>query len=257
MTRKLPLEGVDNFRDYGHYPAGSGRLRRGKLFRSAHHARATDKDLEMIRALGVAVIVDLRRSDERERDRSRRWPGFEGLVIENDIPQLPSDPWDSFMQTPNLTRADVVEHMTDYYRDAPFVERHIDLYSRYFQALKETDGAVLIHCAAGKDRTGILAALTHHVAGVPDAHILDDYLLSNDQDRFERHAPSMGAAIQARTGQRPADDVLHTAMGVEPEYLATAFDAMKARYGSIDAYLETGLGVDALSREQIRAQLVE
>lgn len=257
MTRKIDLEGVENFRDYGRYDAKAGRLKPGKLFRSAHHANATDADLEAIAALGVRVIVDLRRTDERSRDVSRRWPGFDGLVIENDIPQTPEDPWITFLQSADLTHEAIIGYMVEYYREAPFVERHIDLYSRYFQALAETDGAVLIHCAAGKDRTGILAALTHHVAGVPDEVILEDFLLTNDKERFARRVPAMGAIIEERTGRRPQDDVLHTALGVEPAYLAMAFDTIKARHGSIDTYLEAVLGVDAALRGRIHAALVE
>ncbi len=77
--RILPLEGVGNFRDFGGYATGGGRrIRRGRLYRSAHHAQATDADLEAIAALELAAIVDLRRGEERERMPSRRHEGFAG-----------------------------------------------------------------------------------------------------------------------------------------------------------------------------------
>ena len=66
--------------------------------------------------------------------------------------------------------------------------RHIDLFSRYFHALAEAPGPVLIHCAGGKDRTGILAALTHHIAGVMRQDIVEDYLHTNRPETFERAA---------------------------------------------------------------------
>ena len=73
MTRHIRLEAVENFRDYGDYPTASGRrLRKGRLYRSASHGRATDADLKVIEGLGLAVIVDLRRPGERERDPARR-----------------------------------------------------------------------------------------------------------------------------------------------------------------------------------------
>ena len=82
MTRHLALEGVDNFRDYGDYPAAGGRrLKRGVLYRSAAHSKATDADLEALAALGIAVVVDLRRTEERQREPSRRPAGFAGTVI--------------------------------------------------------------------------------------------------------------------------------------------------------------------------------
>ena len=82
MTRHIRLEAVENFRDFGDYPTTSGRrLKRGRLYRSASHGRATDADLTTIEALELAVIVDLRRPGERERDPSRRPAGFRGQVI--------------------------------------------------------------------------------------------------------------------------------------------------------------------------------
>jgi protein tyrosine/serine phosphatase len=257
MTRMHNFEGVENFRDYGDYPIGDRRLRRGKLYRSAHHANATEEDLAGMAALGIKVIVDLRRPNERERDPSRRWPGFSGEVIQNDIAQPGEDPWVSFLQEADLSEDTFRSYMVDYYRDAPFVARHVDLYSRYFHSLAETDGAVLIHCAAGKDRTGILAALTHHVAGVSDEDILADFLLTNNPERFARRVPVMGDTIEQMTGRRPSDQALRTALGVEERYLSTAFAAIKTRHGSIDGYLEEVLGLDAAMRDRVHAAIID
>ena len=57
MTRHIPLQGVENFRDFGDYAAGAGRLRKGVLFRSAHQAEATDADLETLATLGIVTLV--------------------------------------------------------------------------------------------------------------------------------------------------------------------------------------------------------
>jgi protein-tyrosine phosphatase len=71
MTRHIRLEAVENFRDFGDYPTQAGRrLKKGRLYRSASHGRATEADLAAIEALELAVIVDLRRPGERERDGS-------------------------------------------------------------------------------------------------------------------------------------------------------------------------------------------
>ena len=86
MTRKIAFDAIENFRDFGDYPVGDRRLKRGVLYRAAHQSEATEADLEAMRALGLSVIVDLRRPNERERSPSRRWEGFDGLVIQNDIP---------------------------------------------------------------------------------------------------------------------------------------------------------------------------
>lgn len=257
MQRILPFEGVENFRDFGGYDAKGRRLKRGLLYRSAHHGNATEADLAAMRGLGLTVIVDLRRPNERERDPCRRWEGFAASVIENDIGQAHDDPWHLFIANSDLSAAAFRRYMEDYYVEAPFVERHLDLYARYFQALANADGAVLIHCAAGKDRTGILAALTHHLAGVSEDDIVADFLLTNDPGRFERRVPVMMQVMKDLTGKTPTEDAVRTALGVEAHYLENAFRAIHERHGSLDAYLEEALGVDETMRRTIHDRILE
>ncbi|HEX6858902.1 MAG TPA: tyrosine-protein phosphatase [Caulobacteraceae bacterium] len=257
MSRMIPFEGVENFRDFGGYRARDRELKRGLLYRSAHHANATEADLRAMRELGLAVIVDLRRPNERERDPCRRWEGFAAAVIENDIGQVEDDPWHLFIANSDLSEDSFRRYMVDYYREAPFVERHVDLYSRYFQALANTEGAVLIHCAAGKDRTGILAALTHHLAGVSEDDITQDFLLTNDPGRFERRGPVMMQVMKELTGKTPTEAAVRTALGVEAHYLETAFEAIHRRHGSLDAYLDRVLGVDDAARQAIHDRILD
>ncbi|MBS0361015.1 MAG: tyrosine-protein phosphatase [Proteobacteria bacterium] len=257
MTRRIAFDGIDNFRDFGGYDTRHGRpLRSGVLYRSAHQARASDADLERLAALGLALIVDLRRANEREREPSRRWQGFAAQVIENDIGQEHVDEWSDFIAKSDLTAESFRNYMLDYYRGAPFQRRHIDLYSRYFQALAATDGPVLVHCAAGKDRTGILCALTQHLAGVTEADMLEDYLLTNEPQRLAARLPMVRETLQANTGKTASDDALMTAMRVEAEYLAEAFATMRAAHGSLDGYLDEVLGLDADLRTRLHERLL-
>ena len=256
MTRHIPLQGVENFRDFGDYAAGAGRLKKRVLFRAAHQAEATDEDLEAMAALGIVTLVDLRRPNERERSPSRRWKGFSAQVIDNDLGMTGEDPWHTFLKSSDLSVGSIQDYMDEYYRRAPFKERHLDLFARYFRALAEARGPVLIHCAAGKDRTGLLAALTHHIAGVADDDVIDDYLLTNDPGRFERRGHIFMDHIHELTGRRPTEAAMRAAMGVEARYLAAAFAAMKAEFGSLDGYLERAVGLDANTREQVRAHIL-
>jgi protein tyrosine/serine phosphatase len=255
MTRRLAFEGIDNFRDFGGYAAGAGRLRPGLLYRSGHPARATEADLARLADLRLAVIVDLRRANERARDPAR-WSDFAAEVIENDLGQESLDEWSDFIASSDLTEASFRNYMLDYYRKAPFQRRHIDLYARYFRALAETTGPVLVHCAAGKDRTGILCALTHHLAGVSEADIFEDYLLTNEPARLAARLPMIREVIQTSTGKVASDAALMTAMRVEAEYLAQALGAMGEAHGSLDGYLDEALGLDGPLRERIRGRLV-
>lgn len=257
MTRHIPFEGIDNFRDFGDYAAGQRRLKRGVLYRSAHQARATDADLEKLAGMGLSVIVDLRRSNEREREPSRRWANFAAQVIENDIGQDSADEWATFIAGSDLTVESFHNYMRDYYRAAPTQRRHIDLYQRYFRALAETTGPILVHCAAGKDRTGIICALTHHVAGVHDDDIVADYLLTNNHERMVARLPTMRTYVaEAAGGRVPSDEALLTAMRVEAEYLQEAFRVMREGHGSLDGYLDEVLGLNPALRERLHDRLL-
>lgn len=256
MTRHIPLQGVENFRDFGDYAAGEGRLKRGVLFRAAHQAEATDADLAALAALGIVTLVDLRRPNERERSPSRRWQGFAAQVIDNEMGATGPDPWLEFISSAELTEVSVHTYMDEYYRRLPFKERHIDLFRRYFLALAEAKGPALIHCAAGKDRTGVLAALTHHIAGVSDDDVIDDYLLTNDPTRFDRRGTMFMDHIEQATGRRPSEGAMRAAMGVEARYLAEAIRVMKDAHGTLDGYLTEAVGIDAATREKVRAHIL-
>lgn len=256
MTRRIAFEGIDNFRDFGDYAAGARRLKRGILYRSAGHGAATDADLEKLAAMNLAAIVDLRRLNERERQPSRRWPGFAVQVIDNDIGQDAADEWLTFIAGSDLTAASFHDYMLDYYRKAPFQARHVDLYTRYFRALADVDGPILVHCSAGKDRTGIACALTHHLAGVHDDDIAADYMLTNEPERLERRLPMIREVIRETTGRTAGDDALMVAMRVEPEYLEEAFRVMREAHGSLDGYLDGALGLSAAQRERIHDRLL-
>jgi protein tyrosine/serine phosphatase len=256
MTRHIDFDGIENFRDFGGYDTACGRgLKLGLLYRSANHAYATEADLARMRQLGLATIVDLRRSEERQREPSRRWPDFQAQIIENDIVSEHPD-WITTMQGAALTPAWFREDGLAYYRTAPFQARHIDLYRRYFQTLGRIEGALVVHCAAGKDRTGLICALTHHIAGVRPDDILADYLLTNDEARMARKMAFLGPYLKTMIGQTASDEALRVAVGVSPEYLETAFQVIRERHGSIDRYLAEALGVDAALRARIHERLL-
>lgn len=257
MTRHIPFDAIENFRDFGDYAAGQRRLRRGLLYRAAGQSRATDADLEKLAALGLSVIVDLRRANEREREPSRRWNGCAARVIDNDIGQDTADEWSTFIASSDLTVESFRAYMLEYYRQLPFQRRHIDLYRRYFEALAETEGPILVHCAAGKDRTGVICALTHHMAGVHDDDIRQDYLLTNNHERMVARLPMMREHVAEVAGGRvPTDEALITAMRVEAEYLDMAFKVMTDAHGSLDGYLDEVLGLNPGLRDRIHDRLL-
>jgi protein tyrosine/serine phosphatase len=256
MTRHIDFEGIENFRDFGGYDTAHGRpLKRGLLYRSANHAYATDADLERMRDLGLAAIIDLRRTDERTREPSKRWPGFGAAVVENDILSDHAD-WVHSMKDVTVDADWFFNDCMGYYRRAPFEPRHIDLYRRYFRTLAEADGAIVVHCAAGKDRTGLICALTHHVLGVHDDDLVADYLLTNDEARLARKMGFLGGWLRDTVGKAVDEQALRVAVSVNPAYLETAFTVIREAHGSIDRYLADVLEVDAPLRERLQARLL-
>lgn len=254
MTRVIKTQGVDNLRDFGGYATACGRgLKTGLLYRSANHQHATDEDLEALAALGIAVIVDLRRTEERERFPSRRHPAFSARVIHNDLGDADRG-WEHMLRGQDPTVELFRSKSVEWYRRAAFEPRHIDLFSRYFAALTEAEGPVLIHCAAGKDRTGLLAALTHHLAGVHRDDMMDDYLLTNRLDLHSRRGEVIAGLIAEYSGVVPSEDALRAAMGVEAADLELALATIEDRSGSLDAYLEQVLGVDVGKRAAFEAR---
>ena len=161
----------------------------------------------------------------------------------------------TFLRTADLTPDSGRRFMTEVYRRLAFEPSHLDLFSRYFRALGDADGPVLIHCAAGKDRTGLLAALTHHLLGVHPDDIVADYLLTNTAVDLEGRAPGIARQLETMTGRSVAHDAVVAFLGVEPVYLDTALAGIAAQHGSTDAYLAGALGVDAALRERIGARL--
>lgn len=256
MSRLLPFDAIDNFRDYGDYATSAGRrVKPGRLYRSAHHARATEADLARLADLEVATVVDLRRPGERRHQPSRRPAGTACVVVESDHDDGGEAPHITFLKTADLTEASGRAFMGEAYRRLPFEPPHLDLFARYFRALADADGPVLIHCAAGKDRTGLLAALTHHLLGVSRDDMVEDYLLTNRAVNLEARAPDIARQLEAMTGRTASHGAVVAFLGVEPDFLEIAFRTIEDQHGSLDAYLEAALGVDAAMRDRIGERL--
>nr|WP_301751308.1 tyrosine-protein phosphatase [uncultured Erythrobacter sp.] len=249
-------QGIHNLRDYGGYAIpGGGRVRSGVLFRSGQHMEASDDDLALLHALDIRTVIDLRGVSEREGFPCRRHPNFAAQVIAYEGETTNSPPHEGgggqVMMTPQKAR----ERMLAVYTRMPVNPAMIAIFSRYFNALDENDGGSLVHCFAGKDRTGIAASLLLHVLGVHHDDIVTEFLLTNDaptRDILERQSlPRMEAHYGAIE-----PEALHNLMGVLPEYIDTYVAEVTRDHGSLDAYLATILGVDEARKQRLRAKLV-
>jgi len=256
--RVLDLEGVHNFRDYGGYAvSGGGRLKRGLLWRSGQHHGATDADLDRIAALDLAVVFDLRGSQERAAHPCRRPAGFAARVHFPEQPSERAAPHIAAAQTARERDAVATrEGMRRNYGGIAFRPELVAMMRRYIAELAEGNGASLVNCMAGKDRTGIAVAVLHLATGVHRDDIIADYLLTNTAGDVEARIAAGAATITAMAGTRD-EEVLRILMGVEPEYLESAFRMMAERHGSTDGYLREVIGVDDRLRANLRDALVE
>lgn len=258
QDRVLPLDRVLNFRDFGGYETASGaRVARGRLFRSAHFAEASDADAAKLDALNIAIVVDLRRPEERVREPNR-WPGEGARTISaggGHGDALP--PHLQALLQDDITAEGVADYMRLLYREFAFEPRHIELYRAWFAELVNADAPAVIHCAAGKDRTGLGCALTLHALGVGEEAIFADYELTNAVLDLDQRLPRIQARMEERLGRKFEAEALRPMLGVDPDYLRCALDSIVAQAGSLDAYLEDTLHLGSRERVALKTRLVE
>ena len=242
-ARHLNLAGASNFRDLGGYPGKDGRaLRWRQIFRSNHLGHLTDADIELLRGLGLKSAFDFRGTEER----TAAMCGLTEIAVHS----LPIEPTvvaalrARLAGGAPLASADALDVMRDSYRN--YVRYSTPSFRALFAHLLEDRAPLVIHCTAGKDRTGFACALILHALGVPDDLIAEDYLLTN---RFYRRDPSASSDLP--------EEVRQVLASVEASFLAAAFDAISADYGDLESYLSDGLGLGAQERARLEARYLE
>lgn len=255
--RVRSFEGIHNFRDYGGYAASGGRLKSGLLWRSGQHGAATPEDLAGVAQIGLATVIDLRGDSERQLMPCLRPDPFEAMVL-----FAPGETAGSELAPHEeagrgiATAAEAKAAMTRLYVNMPYREVLVRSLTLYFEALASRDGPSLLHCLAGKDRTGLAAALLHRLLGVHEDDVMDDYLLTNVAGNQERRIAAAGGSIRERYGDQITDEAIVTLMGVDADYLHAASRSIEERHGSVERYAEAVLGVDASRRDALRERLI-
>lgn len=261
--RLLPLEGGRNFRDLGGYESRDGRrVKWGQVYRSGVMNRLSDEDYEFLAPLSIATVVDFRSAEERSAEPTR-WRAGSVETIARDYSQLEGDEsmalLFSALRSPDSSPDSVAQIMADSYLQIALDQR--ETYSQMFETLLANDAPLVFNCSAGKDRTGVAAALILSALDVPRNTIVDDYALSDNYVDFmsEFTAPQAEQTVEespyAFLAAMPVE-LLAPLMESRPLYIETVLDALDREYGSIANYLERELGVDGQDIETLRSRLL-
>ena len=228
----------------------------GRLFRSGDHSEANALDQAVVAKLGLAAIADLRSKMEREESPNLLPEEFKGKVYINR--------GDTQVSTPHLvgsedgqspSQAEVRERYITIYRGFPVTESIVGSLKAYFSSVLETDGAVLVHCLAGKDRTGIAVALLQRLLGVSLKDVMDDYVSTNSSGDVEARINAQ-AGYMLKHNPNLTADAIKALLSVEPGYLLSFFDAIESTHGSVSDYANNTLGVSLSDQAELRAKFI-
>jgi protein-tyrosine phosphatase len=241
--RVVRLQGASNFRDLGGYVGRDGRpLRWRRLFRSDHLGNLTAADRRVLAEFGLARAFDFRGLAERAA-KPYELAGVQQvpLAIEPVIVQRMQD---LVAAGGELTAPLVADLMKDLYRALVNDQSH--RFAELFEHLLAGDGAAVMHCTAGKDRTGFAVALILLALGVSRDDVLHDYLLTNELYRRP-------ALPTTKTRQ----EVLEVLWRVQAGFLDAALHAVDADHGGVERYLAQRLGLSRAARDTLAARYLE
>lgn len=237
--RRIPLTGTFNVRDVGGYPAAGGTVRAGRLLRGDALHRLDDEARALLAGLPVRTVVDLR-EDFEVRLSPDALDGTGIAVLRMPVFRVVGD---SFGGAPDDLRS-VYDHMVDQCGPA--------LAATVAQVAAAESQPVLVHCSAGKDRTGVVVAMVLSLLGVADEVIAEDYHLTSAflAEEFT-HAVEQ---LQAATGLGQRLNV--QALSCPPELILGALQRMRDTHGSVEAYL-LAHGLTAEHVALLRMTLIE
>lgn len=267
--RTLKIEGVINFRDLGGYVTTDGRkVKWGQVYRSAQLDRLSDKGIETMAEMGIRSVIDLRFSDE-----TRRYP-----TIREAVPNAQISAWQDESETTETVKsndiqrnwkesletndpAQVREAMRVNYPKKLYSHRVI--YRKMLLQLTEGQLPLVFHCAAGKDRTGVAAALLLSLLGVNDKQIVQDYLLTQQEiQRLLEDWMSGGAGheadsedFQKKLASYPRD-VIQPVFDADESYIQTLLDYVDQNYGGFTQYALRILELEHSDIDSLKSNLL-
>ena len=239
MERRIAVEGCHNFRDLGGYPvAGGGRLRWRTLFRADGLHALTPSGVATLRdEIRLGEIIDLRTHRELEKDG--RGPLAEEPIRFHHLP-LFGRARERTTPPPDLRLGELYFTM---------LESASEALAQVLGVLARTDAPAVFHCAAGKDRTGVVSALLLGLLGVPDEVIVSDYAATSEalEDIVRKLRSSRG---YEKVWDQLPPETLHA----EPETMETLLDRVRETYGGMHDYARA-IGVSEADLDRLRERM--
>lgn len=252
-NRRVPLQGSANFRDIGGYPTAAGcRVRRGVVFRSGSLDELSEDDVPVLRSLGVCAVADLRREPERA-EVTPSWFEASGIAVT----QLPIGTRVAHLKSiaERMIAGEIAdfgtEDMVDIY--TTLLTHYSGEFGAVARLIASSDGATVVHCTAGKDRTGVAVALLLSFLGVDDATVAEDYALSQ-----QHYSMPLLAELEVRFAELDADlDRVRAFFEAQPAVMLGLLADLRARFGGAAAYLAGPAGVSPQELARLRERLLD
>jgi protein-tyrosine phosphatase len=263
------LIGAPNFRELGGYSTADGRrIRRQRVYRSDALSQLHPDDFASLDALPIQLVCDVRSVHERAT-APNSWPVSRAstqpvsqhadrqiehlhLDVSNDLRAANKELSRALKSNPTAAGADAV--MLSTYKAMP--RAFIGRLAPVFDWLSSSDHAVLVHCTAGKDRTGFFCAMLMLALGVERSIVFNDYMLT--AQRFGvAHLANATRGLNAAMGIKLDPEVLKVLAGVREDYLDVALQTIEAEFDSVDNYLLLAAGLDAPRRRALQNALLE
>jgi protein-tyrosine phosphatase len=239
------MESIHNFRDFGGYKTQNGaRLKKGLLYRSGDLSKANDADLEQLSSLGIKTICDLRSERERRMEPDRI--PVAGAFTFVHIPMRPIIEYHGRSVRRLLSLMFGRERRMDYVAESHKAYREYatsclpQLKALFHHIANPENLPVLIHCSAGKDRTGVVSGLIQLVLGVSVETAMDDYLKTNDN--LGKYTEEISRKISKLSYFGVPWKMFTPLFDARADFLNAAFAQVNEEFGAIDGWFRRGLG---------------
>jgi protein-tyrosine phosphatase len=249
----LPLQGGVNFRDQGGYRVKDGRrVKYGMLFRSGTLDELTEKDCQYLTERKLGHILDYRDADEVQSKPDAVWANAQYKnIAANPIATDVNANLDK-LTIDTLASFDPADFMSELYDRLPF---NNGAYRYLVELMQQPDERGIVqHCAVGKDRTGVGSAIVLFILGADQDTVMEDYLITETTlaPYKEKMLDHLAGKLD-KTGVERFDYVL----SAKPEFLDRSFKAIKARYQSIDRWLENEFDLTPQKRENLQSKYLD